>query len=166
MFEIELIIYIKMDLALNNLQKLICHKTHPTNQLTNLFFSVFFGFLSPRHLLSLLFFPYFFYCLYLLTRPSYIPIFFQIFLTLSYLFLFLFLFLSPSSFYLLRFISFSFFFLFVSSFSLTYLFFSLSTVSSSFQTFSCNFIICWNPFFLFRFWIFSWNTDKIYWSNN
>ena len=25
----ELIIYIKMDLALNNLQKLICHKTQP-----------------------------------------------------------------------------------------------------------------------------------------
>ena len=31
MFEIELIIYIKMDLALNNLQRLICHKTQPTN---------------------------------------------------------------------------------------------------------------------------------------
>ena len=30
----ELIIYIKMDLALNNLQRLICHKTKPnqTNQ--------------------------------------------------------------------------------------------------------------------------------------
>ena len=27
LFEIELIIYIKMDLALNNLQRLICHKT-------------------------------------------------------------------------------------------------------------------------------------------
>ena len=25
--------YIKMDLALNNLQKLICHKIQPTNQL-------------------------------------------------------------------------------------------------------------------------------------
>ena len=33
MFEIELIIYIKMDLALNNLQRLICHKTQQTNQL-------------------------------------------------------------------------------------------------------------------------------------
>ena len=32
MFEIELIIYIKMDLALDNLQRLICHKTQPTNQ--------------------------------------------------------------------------------------------------------------------------------------
>ena len=32
-FEIELIIYIKMDLALNNLQSLICHKTQPTNQI-------------------------------------------------------------------------------------------------------------------------------------
>ena len=32
MFEIELIIYIKMDLALNNLQRLICHKNKPTNQ--------------------------------------------------------------------------------------------------------------------------------------
>ena len=31
MFEIELIICIKMDLALNNLQKLICHKTQLTN---------------------------------------------------------------------------------------------------------------------------------------
>ena len=30
MFEIELIIYIKMDLALNNLQRLICHKTQQT----------------------------------------------------------------------------------------------------------------------------------------
>ena len=31
MFEIELIIHIKMDLALNNLQKLICLKTQPIN---------------------------------------------------------------------------------------------------------------------------------------
>ena len=31
LFEIELIIYIKMDLALNNLQGLIWHKTQPTN---------------------------------------------------------------------------------------------------------------------------------------
>ena len=30
LFEIELIIFIKMDLALNNLQRLICHKTHET----------------------------------------------------------------------------------------------------------------------------------------
>ena len=30
MFEIELIIFIKMDLALNNLQRLICHKIQPT----------------------------------------------------------------------------------------------------------------------------------------
>ena len=28
-------IRIKMDLALNNLQRLICHKTQPTNQPTN-----------------------------------------------------------------------------------------------------------------------------------
>ena len=34
LFEIELIICIKMDLALNNLQRLICHK-NPTNQPTN-----------------------------------------------------------------------------------------------------------------------------------
>ena len=34
MFEIELIIYIKMDLALNNLQRLICHKTPTTSQPT------------------------------------------------------------------------------------------------------------------------------------
>ena len=32
LFEIELIIYIKMDLALNNLQRLICQNTQPTNQ--------------------------------------------------------------------------------------------------------------------------------------
>ncbi len=32
MFEIELIICIKIDLALNNLQRLICHKNQPTNQ--------------------------------------------------------------------------------------------------------------------------------------
>ena len=31
LFEIELIIYIKLDLALNNLQRLICHKIQPTN---------------------------------------------------------------------------------------------------------------------------------------
>ena len=35
LFQIELIIYIKMDLALNNLQRLICHETQPTNQPTN-----------------------------------------------------------------------------------------------------------------------------------
>ena len=29
-FKIELIIYIKMDLALNNLQRLKCQKTQPT----------------------------------------------------------------------------------------------------------------------------------------
>ena len=33
LFEIELIIFIKMDWVLNNLQKLICHK-NPTNQPT------------------------------------------------------------------------------------------------------------------------------------
>ena len=31
LFEIELLICIKMDLALNNIQKLICHKTQQTN---------------------------------------------------------------------------------------------------------------------------------------
>ena len=31
MFEIELIIYIKIDLVLNNLQRVICHKSQPTN---------------------------------------------------------------------------------------------------------------------------------------
>ena len=36
MFEIQLIICLKMDLALNNLQRLICHKTQTTNQLTRL----------------------------------------------------------------------------------------------------------------------------------
>ena len=34
LFEIEFIIYIKMDLALNNIQSLICHKTQQTNQPT------------------------------------------------------------------------------------------------------------------------------------
>ena len=34
LIEIELIICIKMDLTLNNLQRLICHKTLPTNQPT------------------------------------------------------------------------------------------------------------------------------------
>ena len=29
LFEIKLIIYIKIDLALNNLQRLICHKAKP-----------------------------------------------------------------------------------------------------------------------------------------
>ena len=31
LFELELIIYIKMDLALNNLQRLVRHKNQPTN---------------------------------------------------------------------------------------------------------------------------------------
>ena len=31
-FKIDLFIRIKTDLALNNLQRLICHKTQPTNQ--------------------------------------------------------------------------------------------------------------------------------------
>ena len=30
LFSVEQIIYIKMDLALNNLQRLICHKTNQT----------------------------------------------------------------------------------------------------------------------------------------
>ena len=34
LFEIELIIWIKIDLALNNLQRLICYVTQTTNQLT------------------------------------------------------------------------------------------------------------------------------------
>ena len=33
LFEIEQFICIKMDLALNNLQRLVCHKIQPTNQL-------------------------------------------------------------------------------------------------------------------------------------
>ena len=42
LLSIEQIIYIKMDLALNNLQRLICHKTHQTkpNQ-TEASFSIF-----------------------------------------------------------------------------------------------------------------------------
>ena len=38
LFEIELIICIKMDLTLNNLQRLIYHKTQPTNQPLLLFY--------------------------------------------------------------------------------------------------------------------------------
>ena len=38
-FQIEQIIYIKMDLALNNLQRLICHKTQQTKLLLFLFVS-------------------------------------------------------------------------------------------------------------------------------
>ncbi len=34
LLEIERIICIRMDLALNNLQKLICHKTQPTHHST------------------------------------------------------------------------------------------------------------------------------------
>ena len=34
LFEIDLIIHIKMDLALNNLQRLICHKTQPNQPAT------------------------------------------------------------------------------------------------------------------------------------
>ena len=33
LFEIELIIRMKIDLALNNQHGLVCHKTQPTNQL-------------------------------------------------------------------------------------------------------------------------------------
>ena len=33
MFEIKLIIYIKMDLALNSLQRLVCHKTQTTKSI-------------------------------------------------------------------------------------------------------------------------------------
>ena len=32
LFEIELIMFIKMDLASTNLERLICHKTQTTNQ--------------------------------------------------------------------------------------------------------------------------------------
>ena len=35
LIEIELTICIKMDLALNKQQRLMCHKTQPTNQPTN-----------------------------------------------------------------------------------------------------------------------------------
>ena len=44
MFSIEQIIYIKMDLALNNLQRLICHKTKQTKP-NPMFVSI----LRPRH---------------------------------------------------------------------------------------------------------------------
>ncbi len=44
LFEIELTVCIKMDLTLNNLQKLICHKTQPTNQnWSNIEFRSYYG---------------------------------------------------------------------------------------------------------------------------
>ena len=36
LFEIELFICIKMDLTLNNIQKLICHKNQTANQLKSM----------------------------------------------------------------------------------------------------------------------------------
>ena len=45
MFEIELFICIKIELALNNLQRLICHKTQ-TNKQIKLFFLLFFNYFS------------------------------------------------------------------------------------------------------------------------
>ena len=39
LFEIELFMCIKMDLALNNLQRSICHKTQ-TNKTTNMLYSI------------------------------------------------------------------------------------------------------------------------------
>ena len=41
LFEIELIICIKMDLDLNNLQRLICHKTQTTNKQPNTYIHLF-----------------------------------------------------------------------------------------------------------------------------
>ena len=38
LFEIELIICLKMDLAFNNLQRLISHKTQPTKILKDFYF--------------------------------------------------------------------------------------------------------------------------------
>ena len=35
MFKIELIIYIRIDMVLNNLQRLICHKTKPNQTKPN-----------------------------------------------------------------------------------------------------------------------------------
>ena len=42
LFSIEQIIYIKMDLALNNLQRLICHKTKQTKSIVAQFLIYFF----------------------------------------------------------------------------------------------------------------------------
>ena len=84
-------IYMKRDLALNNLQKLICHKTQPTNQLTNqsaLFYVVFvsmhrcyiqcwqviFHFLFLTHCL----------CLLWSVKPFYIVISFLVLLSLRW----------------------------------------------------------------------------------
>ena len=51
MFEIEQIIYVKLDLALKNLQRLICHK-NPTNQPThNLFNPRVIRFELPKSIL-------------------------------------------------------------------------------------------------------------------
>ena len=50
LFEIELIICIKMNLALNNLQRLICHKPkQPTNQINAQKFSLSFSCLAKKN---------------------------------------------------------------------------------------------------------------------
>ena len=54
LFKRELIIYIEMDLALNNLQRLICHKTKP-NQTKPIYVSLSLLF-GPSVCLSIYFF--------------------------------------------------------------------------------------------------------------
>ena len=61
MFEIELIIYIKMDLALNNLERLICHKTKPnqtkhTHTHTHTHIYIYISLIEYRYFLSTYFF--------------------------------------------------------------------------------------------------------------
>ena len=48
LFEIELFICIKMDLELNNLQRLICHKTQTNKQVLKPVFMTKGSFIKPR----------------------------------------------------------------------------------------------------------------------
>ena len=115
MFEIELISYIKMDLALINLQRLICHKTQPTNHLFLSFFSFLESlfFLEQSHvkfLISPSFFPF---CFFLSFYVDFFFVTFHFFICLLWLFL-LFIFLLPYS--LLLFLLLLYFLVFFSSF--------------------------------------------------
>ena len=97
MFEIEQIIYIKMDLALNNLQRLICHKTKQTKpnlkrfsfslEISSFwpcpchFLSYFIG-LSLEVSIHLFFFPFLFYRFVILVFPLVFKLFLLIMLLL------------------------------------------------------------------------------------
>ena len=119
MFEIELIICIKMELTLNNLQRLKCHKTQPTNKIFFIFgFSLFFSLSSFYFHFCPFYLPFFhFFCF---------PFFFFVFLSLPFPFFFLIFSLFISLYYLSSFSSFS----FSHWFSLTLSFHSHSNIYS------------------------------------